>query len=52
MKPSAAAKQQLRKKGSLRVSLELTFTPTGGEAKAIATSLTLKLSKPKKGGRR
>jgi ABC-type phosphate transport system substrate-binding protein len=52
LKPSAAAKQQLRKKGSLKVSLKLTFTPTGGDAKSSTTGLTLKLGKPKKGGRR
>jgi hypothetical protein len=43
LKPSAAAKQQLRKKGSLRVSLELTFTPTGGDAKTSTSSIVLKL---------
>lgn len=55
LKPSAAALRQLRKKGSLRVSLTLTFTPTGGEAKTTTTSVTLKLAKKgkaKKGGRR
>jgi hypothetical protein len=45
LKPSAAAKTELRKKGALRVSLKLTFTPTGGEAKTTITSLTLKLKK-------
>lgn len=52
LKPSAAAMKELRKKGKLRVSLVLTFTPAGGEAKTTTTGLTLKLSKPKKGGRR
>lgn len=52
LKPSAAAMTALRKTGQLRVGLKLTFTPTGGEAKTTTTSLTLKLSKPKKGGRR
>jgi ABC-type phosphate transport system substrate-binding protein len=53
LKPSGAAKKELSKKGSLRVSLQLTFTPTGGEAKTTTTGLTLKLSKKKKkkGGR-
>lgn len=45
LKPSAAAKQQLRKKGSLRVSLELTFTPTGGDAKTSTSSIVLKLKR-------
>lgn len=43
LKPSAAAKKELRRKGALRVSLKLTFTPTGGEPKVTTTSLTLKL---------
>lgn len=43
LKPSGAAKQQLRKKGSLRVSLELTFTPTGGDANSSTSSIVLKL---------
>jgi len=45
LKPSAAAMAQLRKKGALRVSLKLTFTPTGGSPKTTITGLTLKLSK-------
>jgi ABC-type phosphate transport system substrate-binding protein len=49
LKPSAAAKKVLREKGSLRVSLELTFTPTGGDAKTSNTALTLKLKKQSKG---
>ena len=43
LKPSAAAKKQLREKGSLQVSLELTFTPTGGDAKTSTSSIVLKL---------
>jgi ABC-type phosphate transport system substrate-binding protein len=43
LKPSAAAKKQLRKKGSLRVSLLFTFTPTGGEANTTTSSIVLKL---------
>lgn len=43
LKPSATAKQLLRKKGSLRVSLTLTFTPTGGEQSTTTSSITLKL---------
>jgi ABC-type phosphate transport system substrate-binding protein len=43
LKPSGAAKQLLRKKGSLRVSLVFTFTPTGGEESTTTSSITLKL---------
>jgi ABC-type phosphate transport system substrate-binding protein len=43
LKPSAAAKRQLRKKGSLRVSLELTFTPVGGDENSSTSSIVLKL---------
>jgi ABC-type phosphate transport system substrate-binding protein len=50
LKPSAAAKKVLREKGSLRVSLEFTFTPNGGDAKTSSTVVTLKL-KQSKGGR-
>jgi ABC-type phosphate transport system substrate-binding protein len=46
LKPSAAAKGALRKKGSLRVSLTLTFTPAGGDPSTQSSSITLKL-KPK-----
>jgi ABC-type phosphate transport system substrate-binding protein len=52
LKPSAAAMSELRSKGQLRVGLKLTFTPAGGEPKTTTTSLVLKLSKAKKGGRR
>jgi ABC-type phosphate transport system substrate-binding protein len=45
LRPSAAAKTELRRKGALRVSLELTFTPTGGTAKTTTTGVTLKLKK-------
>jgi ABC-type phosphate transport system substrate-binding protein len=50
LKPSAAAKKVLREKGSLRVSLELTFTPSGGDAKTSSSSVTLKLKQQKKSG--
>ena len=43
LKPSAAAKKELRRKGKLKVSLRLTFTPTGGTPATSTTSLTLKL---------
>lgn len=41
--PSSAAKQVLKKKGSLKVNLTITFTPTGGSAKATNSAVTLKL---------
>ncbi len=47
LKPSGAAKQQLRKRGSLKVSLELTFTPTGGDENSSTSSIVLKLKKRK-----
>lgn len=48
LKPSAAAKAVLRKKGKLVVKLALSFTPNGGDEKDSTSSLTLKLTKPKK----
>jgi ABC-type phosphate transport system substrate-binding protein len=47
LKPSAAAKKVLRKKGKLKVNLQLTFTPKGGSAKASKSVVTLKLKKKK-----
>jgi len=55
LKPGKAAKALLKSKGSLKVSLKLTFTPNGGTAKSSTRSVTLKLAKPKskkKSGRR
>lgn len=51
LKPSAAAMKVLREKGSLRVGLELTFTPNGGDANKSNTGLTLKLKKRDNEGR-
>ena len=45
LNPSGAAKQVLKKTGSLKVNLEITFTPTGGSAKSSKTAVTLKLKK-------
>ncbi len=45
LNPSGAAKAQLRQHGTLKVSLELTFTPTGGEPSTSSSTVTLKLSK-------
>ena len=47
LKPSGAAKKVLREKGKLKVSLKLTYTPTGGTSSASTSALTLKLSKGK-----
>jgi ABC-type phosphate transport system substrate-binding protein len=47
LKPSGAAKKRLREKGKLRVSLQVTFTPTGGTAKTSNSAVTLKLKKGK-----
>lgn len=47
LNPSAAAKQQLNSKGSLKVNLALTFTPTGGDTSSKKDSVTLKLVKKK-----
>ncbi|HEX5989444.1 MAG TPA: hypothetical protein VFY75_04435 [Solirubrobacterales bacterium] len=41
--PSGAAKQVLKKKGTLKVTLSITFTPTGGSAKSSNSAVTLKL---------
>lgn len=43
LSPSGAAKQVLKKKGSLKVNLTITFTPTGGSAKSSSSAVTLKL---------
>lgn len=43
LKPSGAAKKVLQDKGSLKVTLKLTFTPSGGTAKASNSAVTLKL---------
>jgi ABC-type phosphate transport system substrate-binding protein len=48
LKPSGAAKKQLRKKGKLRVTLRFTFTPSGGEAGASNSSVTLRLTRKRK----
>ncbi len=45
LKPSAAALKALRSKGSLKVSLNMTFTPTGGTTGTSSSGLTLKLTK-------
>lgn len=55
LKPGKAAKALLKTKGSLKVTLKLTYTPNGGTAKSSTRTVTLKLAKPKskkKSGRR
>lgn len=52
LKPSAAAKKLLSKKGKLKVNLKLTFTPKGGSAKASSSAVTLKLAKQGKKGKK
>lgn len=47
LKPSAAAKKVLLEKGSLKVTMQITFTPSGGSAKASNSSVTLKLASTK-----
>lgn len=47
LKPSGAAKKELRRRGKLRVSLKLTFTPNGGSSRTTTTGLTLKLKQSK-----
>lgn len=47
LSPSGAAKQVLKKKGSLKVKLSITFTPTGGSVKATSSAVTLKLKNKK-----
>ena len=42
LKPSGAAKKVLRKKGKLKVNLQVTFTPTGGTANTTKSVVTLK----------
>ena len=48
LKPGGAAKKQLRKKGKLKVKLQLTFTPSGGTSSTQKSSITLKLKKKKR----
>jgi hypothetical protein len=45
LKPTGKAKSLLNEKGSLKVSLKFTFTPTGGTAGTSNSSVKLKLAK-------
>ena len=48
LKPTSAAKKALKKSKKLKVSLSITFTPTGGTAKTSTSSLTVTAPKAKK----
>jgi len=45
LKPSKAALRHLRRRGKLRTSVKLTYTPTGGSARIATRKLTLKLKR-------
>ena len=45
---SHAARRGLRKKGKLKVNLDLTFTPDGGTAAERSEGTTLRMKKKKK----
>lgn len=51
LKPSGAAKSLLEEKGSLRVALKFTFTPTGGTANTSNSSVKLKLDEDNQASR-
>jgi hypothetical protein len=48
LSPTRKAKGILKKKGRLKASLKLTFTPTGGSPKSSTRSVTFKLKKKRK----
>jgi hypothetical protein len=48
LKPTKAGKKQLRKKGKIKLSLAVTFTPTGGTPKTEVSKLTIKAKKKAK----
>ena len=48
LKPSAAAKKILRRRGRLKVNVRVTYTPRGGTARSSTRSVTLKLDKRKR----
>jgi hypothetical protein len=47
IKPTGAAKKYLKAKGALSAKVAVTFTPTGGSANTVTTTVPLKLAKPK-----
>ena len=48
LRPTKAGKKQLRKRGRIKVSLAVTFTPTGGTPNTEISKLTIKAKKKKK----
>lgn len=52
VKPSSAARAVLRRTGKLKVSVKLTYTPRGGTARSSKKTITLRLKKPAKRGKR
>jgi hypothetical protein len=46
--PTKAGKARFKRKGKLSSPVTVTFTPTGGQAKSVATTVTLKRLKKKK----
>lgn len=45
--PGSKAMKALKKKGTLKVTVTITFTPTGGTARSSSKTVTLKYVKPK-----
>lgn len=52
LKPSSAARSVLKRAGKLKVSVKLTYTPKGGTARSTKKTITLRLKKPVKKGKR
>ena len=48
LKPSRAAMRILRRKGRLKTSARITFTPTGGTARTRTKAVTLKVRRPRR----
>jgi len=48
LKPTAAGKKVLKKKGKIRQKVRITFTPTGGTPKSTTKTITIKRKVKKK----
>lgn len=48
LKPSKAALRHLKRRGRLRTSVKLTYTPTGGSARSTTRKVTLKLKRKRR----
>jgi hypothetical protein len=48
LRPSASARTILKKRGRLRVSVKIIYTPTGGTLRSKTTVLTLQLKRPRR----